>query len=418
MPKLRVLVPGLGAVASTLIAGVALGRRGLAAPFGALSEFAEIDGIPLARRTARLDDIAFAAWDPSGLDGLAAAHKAGVLSAEHIAAAADELAAVQPMTAVFDPRWARRLGDQPHVKSGTWMEQADELVEEIRRFQSAGERVVMIWCGSTEAHRGPGWCHQTVEDFERALKDHHPDIAPSQVYAYAAVKAGVPYANGAPNVSAEVPALIELAHRTGVALAGKDFKTGQTLLKTILAPGLYARRLGIRGWFSTNILGNQDGLVLDEPENFRAKEITKLGVLEDMLRPNENPELYGDLDHQVTINYYRPRGDQKEGWDNIDIFGWLGYDMQIKVDFLCRDSILAAPVVLDLARFLDLAQRAGRSGPQAWLGFYFKSPMPEVDGRVEHNLFAQERALYTALAELIEGPSPAAAPAESGHPER
>ena len=403
MTTLRIVTPGLGAVTTTLIAGVSLSRQGLGLPIGSLSEFAKIDDISVKDHVTPLTNIRFAAWDPYSDDGLEAARKAGVLSNEHIEAAAVDLAAVQPMKAVFDPVWANRLEGADNVKTGTWMEQAEELIAEMRAFQAQGERVVMVWAASTEAYREHGPVHETIEDFERGLKAHDPSIAPSQVYAYAALRAGVPYANGAPNVSVEVPALVELAERTNVPVAGKDFKTGQTLMKTIIAPGIRARMLGINGWFSTNILGNRDGLVLDEPQNFRSKEVTKLGVLHDLLQPDEHPELYGDIDHQIKINYYRPRGDQKEGWDNIDIFGWLGYEMQIKVDFLCRDSILAAPVVLDLARFLDLADRAGRGGTQDWLGFYLKSPMPDATGHVEHDLFRQEQILIDNLAQMIEG---------------
>ncbi|MDH3499015.1 MAG: inositol-3-phosphate synthase [Acidimicrobiia bacterium] len=401
MATLRIVTPGLGAVSTTLIAGVELARLGLASPVGSLTEYADVGGSPIRDHVVPINEIAFAAWDPYAVDGFEAAQTAGVLRREHLHAAAPALVAVKPMRAVFDASWARRLEGARHIKQGTWMEQAEELTAEMREFQAAGERVVMVWCGSTEAYREPGPVHATIEDFERGLKAHDPSIAPSQVYAYAAISAGVPYANGAPNISAEVPALVEFAARCGVPIAGKDFKTGQTLMKTILAPGLRARMLGINGWFSTNILGNRDGLVLDEPDNFRSKEVTKLGVLRDLLDPEAHPELYGDIDHQIKINYYRPRGDQKEGWDNIDIFGWLGYDMQIKVDFLCRDSILAAPVVLDLARLLDLAARNARGGPQDWLGFYLKSPMPDATGHVEHNLFEQERILYAAIAELI-----------------
>ncbi len=406
MSTLRILTPGLGAVSTTTIAGVELARTGAAAPVGALTEYGHLETGAVSDFVAPLERLAFAAWDPTGVDGLAAAREAGVLSSEHLDVAGPALAAVEPMTAVYDQRWVRRLGELPHVKSGTWMEQAEELIADIHGFLAAGERAVMVWCGSTEAYRPPTEVHATIEDFERALKADDPAIAPSQVYAYAAIRAGIPYANGAPNVSVDVPALTELAVRQGVPIAGKDFKTGQTLIKTILAPGLRARRLGLHGWFSTNILGNRDGLVLDDPDNFRSKEITKLGVLHDLLEPDRHPDLYGDIDHQVRINYYRPRGDQKEGWDTIDLFGWLGYDMQIKVNFQCRDSILAAPVVLDLARLLDWAQRAGQSGVQDWLGFYLKSPMPGPDGRVEHDLFGQERRLYAAMEGLASQTGP------------
>ena len=284
------------------------------------------------------------------------------------------------------------------------MELADQLIADIEAFRAAGERLVMISCMSTEAYLEPTDVHADLASFERGLKNNDPAISPSQVYAYAAIRAGVPYANGAPSLSVDIPALVEMAEMHGVPIAGKDFKTGQTLMKTILAPGLKSRRLGVRGWFSTNILGNRDGQVLDHPDNFRSKEVSKLGVLDSLLQPEQNPDLYGDITHEVRINYYPPRGDEKEGWDNIDIFGWLNYPMQIKVDFLCRDSILAAPIVLDLARLMDLANRNGRGGVQDFLGYYFKSPQPTVKGeRVEHNLFTQEEILFDAIRKMAAG---------------
>jgi myo-inositol-1-phosphate synthase len=283
------------------------------------------------------------------------------------------------------------------------MEQAEAVMEDIDRFRADHdlERVVMVWCGSTEVYRQPTAVHADLAAFEKGLADSDPDIAPSQIYAYAALRSEVPFANGAPNLTVDVPALLELAHKRAVPVAGKDFKTGQTLLKTIVAPGLKARMLGIRGWFSTNILGNRDGEVLDDPDSFRSKEVSKLGVLEQILQPEVYPELYGELYHKVRINYYPPRGDDKEGWDNIDIFGWLGYPMQIKIDFLCRDSILAAPLALDLALFLDLAHRAGRKGIQEWLSFYFKSPHHAPDVYPENDLFIQLTKLKNNLRHMM-----------------
>jgi len=398
---LRIVLPGLGAVSTTLMAGVMLSRKGLSRPIGAVTEYGDVDGTPIRDLVTSLDDIRFAAWDPFGEDALTVARNSNVLSDADLAPIADELAAVTPMTAAFDERWVQALEGVTHVKTGTWMEQAEELIEDIDAFRAAGERVVMVWCGSTEAYRPPSAAHFSLADFERALKEHDPTIAPSQVYAYAALRAGIPYANGAPNISVDIPALLELAERQSVPICGKDFKTGQTLIKTVLAPALRARKLGIRGWFSTNILGNRDGLVLDHPDNFRSKEVTKLGVLEELLEPESQPDLYGNIDHAVRINYYPPRGDEKEGWDNIDLFGWLDYPMQIKVNFLCRDSILAAPIVLDLARLLDLAARHGEAGPQDWLGFYFKSPMERSDGHIEHDLFRQETILLEKIRSFM-----------------
>ena len=400
---LRILTPGLGAVSTTLMAGVMLCRKGLSKPIGALTEYGDVDGAPIRDLVVSLDDILFAAWDPFGQDALTVAREANVLSDADLEPIAEELAAIKPMTAVFDSSWVSALEGASHVKSeGTWMDKAEELIAEIETFKAAGERVVMVWCASTEAYHPAKAIHFSLADFERALKEDDPGIAPSQVYAYAALRARVPYANGAPNVSVEVPALMELAEVQGVPICGKDFKTGQTLMKTVIAPALRSRKLGIRGWFSTNILGNRDGLVLDDPENFRSKEVTKLGVLEDLLQPETQPDLYGNMDHVVRINYYPPRGDDKEGWDNIDLFGWLNYPMQLKVNFLCRDSILAAPLVLDLARLLDLASRTGQGGSQDWFGYYFKSPMEDPSGHVEHDLLAQEAILLNKIAEMAE----------------
>ncbi|NNL48436.1 MAG: inositol-3-phosphate synthase [Acidimicrobiia bacterium] len=401
MSELRILTPGLGAVSTTLMAGVMLARKGLARPIGALSEYGDLDGKPINDLLAPLDQISFGAWDPYDESAYEVAERSGVLSAEHLAAVADELMEIVPKSAVFDPTWVQALSGAPHVKTGdSHMDLVEQIIEDIESYRADGERLVMVWCGSTEAYHHPTAVHQSLTDFELGLKNNDSAIAPSQLYGYAAIRAGVPFANGAPNVTVDIPALEQMAEQYGVPIAGKDFKTGQTLMKTVIAPGLKARRLGVRGWFSTNILGNRDGLVLDHPDNFRSKEITKLGVLDSLLKPEEHPDLYGDLSHEVRINYYPPAGDNKEGWDNIDIVGWMDYPMQIKVNFLCRDSILAAPIVLDLARFLDLAGSAGNSGIQDWLGFYFKSPHP-VEGRsVEHDLFVQERVLMDEIRAL------------------
>jgi myo-inositol-1-phosphate synthase len=326
--------------------------------------------------------------------------RAGVLEPNLLESVGDEMRTIKPMKAVFDSRWATRLENIDHVATyGSHLEAVERLVEDIEEFRQENrcERLVMVWCGSTEAYEEPSAVHLTLEAFEEGLRNNDPEIAPSQLYAYAALTTGVPFANGAPNLTVDFPAMVELAKREGVPICGKDFKTGQTLIKTILAPGLKTRSLGIHGWFSTNILGNRDGEVLDAPENFRSKEVSKLGVLESILQPDVNPELYGDLYHKVRINYYPPRGDDKEGWDAIDIFGWLGYKMQIKVDFLCKDSILAAPLVLDLALFLDLAARAGKSGIQEWLSFYFKSPQTAPGLYPEHDIFIQQKKLKNTL---------------------
>ncbi|NND03190.1 MAG: inositol-3-phosphate synthase, partial [Acidimicrobiia bacterium] len=369
------------------MAGVMLARKGLSRPVGSLTEYGDIDGIPITDFVASLDDIEFGAWDIYDESAYDVAVRSGVLSAEHLAAIADELREIRPRPGVFNPDYVKALADANHVKRGdNLMELADQIAADIEGFRLAGERLAMVWCGSTEAYLEPSEVHQDLAAFERGLKDNDPRIAPSQVYAYAAIRAGVPFANGAPNLSVDIPALVQMAEMHDVPIAGKDFKTGQTLMKTILAPGLKSRRLGINGWFSTNILGNRDGQVLDHPDNFRTKEVSKLGVLDSVLEPDKHPDLYGDITHEVRINYYPPRGDDKEGWDNIDIFGWLDYPMQIKVDFLCRDSILAAPIVLDLARLLDLANRKGRGGVQDWLGFYFKDPQVIGNDVPVHNL--------------------------------
>ncbi len=408
--RVGILLPGLGAVATTVVAGVEAVRRGLAQPFGSLSQMNTIrlgmrteDRTPLIRELiglAELDQLVFGAWDPIPDDAYDSAVNAGVLDrTRHLDPIRGFLKSVKPMPAVFDTAYVKRL-DGPNRKRGAnWMELAEAVRDDIRRFKAEHgcARAVMIWCGSTEVFQRSGPVHATVEAFEQAMRDHDPAIAPSMIYAWAAIMEGVPYANGAPNLSADVPALETLALERGVPVAGKDFKTGQTLMKTILAPGLKARMLGVSGWFSTNILGNRDGEVLDDPESFKTKEESKLGVLDYILQPRMYPELYGDIYHKVRINYYPPRGDDKEGWDNLDIFGWLGYPMQIKVDFLCRDSILAAPIVLDLALFLDLAGRAGMGGIQEWLSFYFKSPHIPEGLYPEHDLFIQHTKLKNTL---------------------
>ncbi|MSR22252.1 MAG: inositol-3-phosphate synthase [Gemmatimonadetes bacterium] len=392
-----------------MVAGVESVRRGLAKPIGSLTQ---MNTIRLGKRTdgrsplindflplAQLDQLVFGAWDPFPDDGYESAVKAGVLTPQHLDPLRDFLRSIRPMPAVFDREYVRRL-DGPNVKSGkNKLELAEQLRADIRRFakENGCTRMVMVWCGSTEIFLRPGPQHASLKDFEVAMKANDPAIAPSMIYAYAAIKEGVPYANGAPNLSGDIPALESLAKESGVPIAGKDFKTGQTLMKTILAPGLKARMIGIAGWFSTNILGNRDGAVLDDPDSFKTKEESKLSVLEHILQPQMYPELYGKLYHKVRIEYYPPRGDNKEGWDNIDIVGWMGYPMQIKVDFLCRDSILAAPIVLDLALFLDLAHRAGMKGIQEWLSFYFKSPQTAPGLYPEHDLFIQQKKLKNTL---------------------
>ena len=407
--KLLVLLPGLGAVSTTFIAGVESVRRGLAKPIGSLTQLQTIrvgprshDRNPLIRELvplAELDDLCFAAWDIRPDSARAAAGRAAVLDARHLDSVAGFLDEIAPMPAVFDNHYVKRL-EGTHVKQGAnKRELVDALRADIRDqlAHTGATRAVMVWCGSTEIHLTPAACHATVDAFETGLVANDPAISPSQLYAYAAVLEGVAYANGAPNLSADCPALEQLAGERGVPIAGKDFKTGQTLMKTVLAPGFKARMLGVRGWFSTNILGNRDGEVLDDPQSFQAKEVTKSSVLDTVLQPDLYPDLYGDLYHKVRINYYPPRGDEKEGWDNIDIFGWMGYPMQIKVDFLCRDSILAAPIVLDLVLLLDLAQRAGQSGIQEWLSFYFKGPHVAVGHVPEHDLFIQHLRLKNTL---------------------
>ena len=411
--KLGVLLPGLGAVATTFIAGVEAVRRGLGSPIGSLTQMGTIrlgkrtdersprikDFLPLAD----IKDIEFGGWDIYGDDCYEAARKAGVLEKELLDSVKGYLEGIRPMSAVFDRRYVKKL-DGPNVKKeGTWWDKAEALKKDIERFKTEKgvDRLVMIWCGSTEVYIEPQPVHQSIKTFEEGLRNNDPAIPPSMVYAYAALSMGIPYANGAPNLTTDIPALDELAREMRAPICGKDFKTGQTLMKTIIAPGLKARMLGLNGWFSTNILGNRDGEVLDDPESFKTKEVSKLSVLDTVLQPKLYPELYGNFYHKGRINYYPPRGDNKEGWDNIDIFGWLGYPMQIKIDFLCRDSILAAPICLDLALFMDFAQRAQLSGIQEWMSFFFKSPITAPGLYPEHDLFIQLMKLKNQLRHLM-----------------
>jgi myo-inositol-1-phosphate synthase len=407
--KLGILIPGMGAVSTTFMAGVEAIKRGLGQPIGSLTQLGTVrlgkrtdgrspkiqDFVPLAR----MEDLVFGGWDIFEDNAYESAVHASVLEAPLLEKIREPLEAIKPMKAVFDKDYVRRL-QGPNIKDrGTKMDKAEMLMEDIRKFResSGASRLVMIWCGSTEVFHKPAAVHQTLKDFECGLQKDDADIAPSQIYAYAALKSGVPYANGAPNLTTDTPALLELARDRQIPVCGKDFKTGQTFMKTLIAPGLKARMLGMAGWFSTNILGNRDGEVLEDPGSFKSKEETKLSVLEQILQPTLYPLLYKDLYHAVRINYYPPRGDAKEGWDNIDIFGWLGYPMQIKIDFLCRDSILAAPLVLDLVLFLDLAQRAGMRGIQEWLSFYFKAPMTAPGLYPEHDIFIQLMKLKNTL---------------------
>ncbi|PZR24635.1 MAG: inositol-3-phosphate synthase [Citrobacter freundii] len=411
--KLGILTPGMGAVATTFMAGVIAINKGLSKPIGSVTQMGNIrlgkrtenrnplikDFVPLAN----LKDIVFGGWDLYADNVYQAAMHAKVLDAHLLQQIKPELEAIRPMKAVFDRTFVKNL-DGTYIKTGaTKMDLAKQVMDDIENFKDANDldRVVMVWCGSTEIYFEASEVHETIEAFEQGLKDNDPNISPSMIYAYAAIKLGVPFANGAPNLTCDIPALVELSKQTNTPIAGKDFKTGQTLMKTILAPGLYARALGVSGWFSTNILGNRDGLVLDDPDNFKTKEVSKLGVLEDIFKPEDNQELYGDIYHKVRINYYPPHGDNKESWDNIDIFGWMGYQMQIKVNFLCRDSILAAPIVLDLALFIDLAKRADMSGIQEWLSFYLKSPQTAEGLRPEHDIFKQLIKLQNTLRHLM-----------------
>jgi len=410
--RLGVLLVGLGAVSTTFVAGVEAIKRGLAEPIGSLTQMGTIrlgkrteNRVPLVRdfvKLASLDDLVFGAWDIFEEDAYEAAVHSGVLDRELVNQLKPQLQAVKPMKAVFDQQYVKRLNGTHVKKASNKLELAEQLIDDIREFKRSQEcdRLVMIWCASTEIFLQPDENHSDLKSFERAMKENDPKIAPSMIYAYAALKSDVPFANGAPNLTVDVPALTRLAIDQGLPICGKDFKTGQTLMKTIIAPGLKARLLGLHGWFSTNILGNRDGEVLDDPESFKTKEESKLSVLEYILQPEVYPSLYKDFSHLVRINYYPPRGDNKEGWDNIDIFGWLGYPMQVKVDFLCRDSILAAPIVLDLALFLDLARRSGMRGIQEWLSFYFKSPMTAPGLYPEHDLFIQLMKLKNTLRHL------------------
>jgi myo-inositol-1-phosphate synthase len=412
--KLAIFTPGLGAVATTFIAGVERVRRGLSVPIGSLSQMATIR---LGKRTdkrsplikdfvslANLDDIVFGAWDPIPDSAYESAVNAGVLDNRDIEPIADFLKSIKPMPAVFESRYVTRITRATNVKTGkNKRDLAEQIRADIRNLmQSSGaSRGVMVWTGSTETYIAPGPQHQTIEAFEKAMDENDDAIAPSMLYAYAAIMEGIPYCNGAPNLSADFPALLDLAIARGVPVSGKDFKTGQTWMKTIIAPGLKARMLGLEGWYSTNILGNRDGEVLDDPASFKTKEASKLSVLHTILQPEVYPELYKDFAHVVRINYYPPRGDNKEGWDNIDIKGWLGYPMQIKVNFLCRDSILAAPMVLDLALFSDFAMRAGMKGIQEWLSFYYKAPQTAPGLQPEHDLFIQQTKLKNTLRHLM-----------------
>jgi len=411
--KLGILMPGLGAVATTMIAGVAAIKKGISKPIGSLTQMGTIrlgkrtenkqpkikDFVPLAG----LDDLVFGGWDVYEDNVYEAAMNARVLDANLLRDVREELQAIKPMRAAFDRNYVKNL-DGKYVKDiDNRYELALAVMEDIKNFKAENncDRIVLVWCGSTEIYFEASEVHESLAAFEQGLRDNDPRIAPSMIYAYAALKLGIPFANGAPNLTVDIPALIELAKETDTPIAGKDFKTGQTLMKTILAPGLAARSLGVNGWFSDNILGNRDGLVLDDPDNFKTKEVSKLGVLEDIFKPDVNPDLYGDMYHKIRINYYPPHGDNKESWDNIDIFGWLGYKMQIKINFLCRDSILAAPIVLDLALFIDLAKRANMSGIQEWLSFYLKSPQTIPGVPAENDIFKQLMKLQNTLRYIM-----------------
>ncbi len=411
--KLGVLLPGMGAVTSTLIAGVELAKKGMAAPKGSLTQLQTLrlgkryenraplikDFVPLAG----LDDLVFGGWDIFEDSMWEAALKAGVLAEHQLAPVRKELESVVPMPAVFDQAYVRNLKPRQVKKAANKLQLAEQIMKDIELFKrsSGADRLVMIWCGSTEVSMEIGSAHESVEALEKAMKADSDDVPPSMIYAYAAIRSGIPYANGAPNLSADIPALVELAEKNGVPIAGKDFKTGQTWMKTVIAPALKARMLGLTGWYSTNILGNRDGEVLDDPGSFRTKEKSKMSVLDACLDAKRYPDLYGDYFHKVRIDYYPPRGDAKEGWDNIDISGWCDMPMQIKINFLCRDSILAAPIVLDLALFLDLAKRAKFKGIQEWLSFYFKSPQARPDLSPEHDLFVQHMKLTNTLRLLM-----------------
>ena len=412
--KLGVLIVGLnGAVSTTFLAGVFSTRRGLTVPIGSITQMGTIrigkrseNNFPLIKDfvpLANLEDLVFGGWDIRNENCYQSALTAGVLKNEHLNPVKDELEALRPMKGVFEQHYVKRLTGEWVKESKSKFEKMMMIREDIRNFKKRNEldRLVVIWCASTEIFIPVNGVHHEKEKFEDAVKNNHPDISPSMLYAYAAIQEGVPFINGAPNLSCDVPALIELAKENNVPIAGKDFKTGQTLVKTVIAPMLKAKMLGLRGWFSNNILGNRDGEVLDDPDSFKTKEESKLSVLDSILQPDLYPELYSDYYHKVRINYYPPRGDDKEGWDNIDIFGWMGYPMQIKIDFLCKDSILAAPLALDLVLFTDLAQRIGMSGIQEWISFFFKSPIHEADRVPEHDLFIQQMKLKNTLRQIM-----------------
>lgn len=411
--KLGVLTVGVGAVATTFMAGTLITRKGLGIPVGSITQLATMrigkreennfpkikDIVPLAD----LNDIVFGGWDIFEDNAYEAAKHAEVLTNEDLDKVKDELIAIKPMKAVFDQDFVKRLHGTWVKSAPTKWELAQQVKEDIENFKKENgvDRVVILWCGSTEVFTPLGEVHKTLAAFEKGLRENHPAIAPSNIYAYAAVSMGIPYFNGAPNLTVDIPAMWQLAEKTQTPIAGKDFKTGQTMLKTVLSPMLKTRMLGLSGWFSTNILGNRDGEVLDDPGSFKTKEESKLSVIDNILQPDLYPDLYGNVYHKVRINYYPPRKDNKEGWDNIDLFGWLGYPMQLKVDFLCRDSILAAPLCLDLVLFADLAKRAGLSGIQDWLSFYFKSPMHAPDKIAEHDLFIQYVKLKNTLRKMV-----------------
>ena len=411
--KLGILIPGLGAVATTFIAGVEAVKKGIAKPIGSLTQ---MGNIRIGKRTenrnpainefvplTQLNDIVFGGWDLYEDNVYESALNAKVLELPLLHSVKEELESIKPMKAVFDQSYVANLNGVNVKKAATKYDLAMELIADMEQFKIINNcsRLVMVWCGSTEKYIEQSAVHNSIKSFEQGLKDNDDQIAPSMIYAYAALKIGVPFANGAPNLTCDIPALIELAKETQTPICGKDFKTGQTLMKTIVAPGLHARALGVSGWFSTNILGNRDGYVLDNPANFKTKEVSKLSVLDEIFKPELNPELYGEMYHKVRINYYPPRGDNKESWDNIDIFGWLGYPMQIKINFLCRDSILAAPIVLDLALFMDLAKRAEMSGIQEWLSFYLKSPQTLEGLPAEHDIFKQLIKLQNTLRHMM-----------------
>jgi myo-inositol-1-phosphate synthase len=411
---LGVLLVGLGAVSSTFIAGVEHIRRGTGKPFGSVTQMATIrlgkrteKKSPLIREfvpLAGLNQLVFGSWDPIPDDGYKSAVKCGVLDRyQYIEPISDFLKSIKPMSAVFDSQYVKRIKGDNTKKGQNKLKLAEAVRDDIRHFKADNkcDRLVMVWCASTEKLITTSDVHQDLESFTKGLERNDEKISPSMIYAYAALKEGVPFANGAPALTVDIPALEKLATDENIPICGKDFKTGQTLVKTVIAPMLKARMLGVNGWFSTNILGNRDGEVLDEPENFRTKEESKLGVLEYILQPNLYPDLYADAYHKIRINYYPPRGDAKEGWDNIDIFGWLGRQMQMKINFLCSDSTLAAPLVLDLALFMDLAKRAGLGGIQEWLSFYFKSPQHAPCIYPEHDLFIQQTKLKNTLRWLM-----------------